>query len=792
MTDFSKMSDQELLAYIHTDQPGNGPAPADSAVAPVAPPKPVDVTPLPPLAPAKPEGQTALQATGSGVNSFAEGIPVIGGLLKNADAATDATIAPGLESFARKSSPMIQALMGYDPKAEIGNLPTWRQRYDASLNLQRFRGDQFHNEHPVADTGLRIGGGVAGTVAMLPVLAAGTAAAGPEAGLLARSGIGALEGGGVGGADGYTRGNGGFDDPSRLRGAEGGAVFGGLGGAALPVASKVAKVAFDASAGKLINALRGERVVQAPDEDAAAALTQALREHENPGVTGMEPPPTAARGPSQPVPAQAPSAPQPPQDRLGMEAALISAKREPLKVNASNLDDAYIRIARALQRQEMTPEAAAEASQKIGPLGVLADTGEATRDLLRAAMNRPGPGGTIAAENLRPRQAGVFDPENGSYLARPSSVRITDQAKTGLGLDGKDFHTEDEALIANRKAAADPAYDAMRGHAPVATSALADFAGSPVFSHAYDDARTIAAKTFVKLPDGTEKIVPLPAKMPDQLDWRTLDLMKQAMDDTISTSAQQGIGATSRGASKGYLQRFVSKLDSLNPDYAPAREAFAGPTAMRDALQEGRGLLNEDVPTLAANIAGRPESERQMLRLGAYQALQTKLGNANVTFDAANQAGLLKPNQLARFRALFPDQKSFADFYKTMENEKAMYATNQAAFGNSSTAKQLLNVNEASDPLLEGVSRIAESAPEGNIMGLIKGIHQLGQESPMKENTAASIVSVLSRHYGPDEMAQVLKRINDAKRAAAMADLVRESNGAAAGTVAAQTVQRDQ
>lgn len=781
MTDFAKMSDQELLTYIHTNQPGTGPAPADSSVAPVAPPQPVDVAPLPPLAGPKREGQGALDAIGSGVNSAAEGIPVLGGLLKNADAATDATIAPGLEAFARKSPALVQALMGYDPKAEIGNLPTWRQRYDASLNLQRYRGDEFHDEHPKLATGLKIGGGLAGGLAMLPLLGAGTAAAGPEAGLLARSGIGAAEGGALGGADGYTRGNGGLDDPSRIRGAEGGALIGALGGGALPVVSTVGKIAYGATAGKLVDALRGERLVQAPDEDAANALTQALREHNEPGVTGLEPAPVSA----------SPSAAQP-QDRLGMEAALISAKRDPLKVNASNLDDAYVRIARAIQRQDMTPESAAQASQDLGPLGVLADTGEATRDLLRAAMNRPGPGGTIAAENLRPRQAGVFDPETGSYLARPSSVRITDQAKTGLGLDGKDFHTEDEALIASRKAAADPAYDAMRGHAPVATSELADFAGSPVFTNAYDDARKIAAKNFVKLPDGTEKIVPLPAQMPGQLDWRTLDLMKQAMDDTISTSAQQGIGATSRGASKGYLQRFVSKLDSLNPDYASAREAFAGPTAMRDALQEGRGLLNEDVPTLTANIAGRPESERQMLRLGAYQALQTKLGNANVTFDAANQAGLLKPNQLARFKALFPDPKAFGDFYKTMQNEKAMYATNAAAFGNSTTAKQLMNVNEASDPLLEGVSRVAESVPEGNIMGLIKGIHQLGQESPMKENTAASIVSVLSRHFDGDELAQVLKRINDAKRAAAMADLMRESNGAAAGTVAGQTAQRDQ
>lgn len=787
--DVTKMSDQQLLAYIHTNQPGANTAAPDAPVASAPVAAPVVQQPLPPLPGYAPSGEPlrrveptggAWKAIQNGGNSLAEGVPVLGAFADEADAATDAALAPALE-------PILRHLPGYNQKNQIGDLPSFGQRYDAARNLQRFNADQFHDEHPALDTGLKVAGGVGGTLVMLPALGAATAAAGPEAGLLARALTGAAEGGVIGGVDSYGRGQGGVADPSRIRGAEGGAAIGAAGGMALPVVSQVGKVAYRASVGKLVDALRGAKTIQAPMDEEATRLASVLRGDAGPSATTDE----QLAGSSSPQPSAQPQGTSPQPDRLNLEAALIAAQRAPLKVNASNVDDAYIRIARAAKRQEMTPQQMADSAQAVGPLGVLADSGESARDLLRAAMNRPGPGATIAEENLTPRQNGVFDAESGTWLARPSSMRVTDQAKAGLGLDGKDFHTEDASLLAGRKAAAGPAYAQMESHPPIDTAVLGDFTASPLFAKAYDRARSISQREFVTLPDGSQKIVPLPDQPPPQLPWRALNLIKQGLDDEISTGRTQGIGATENGANKQFAQRFVAKLDTLNPDFKPARDAFAGPSAMQDALQEGRGLLNEDAPAVAADIASRPESERQMLRLGAYQALQSKLGNANVTFDAANQAGLMKPNQLARFQALFPSQQAFADFYKTMQNEKSMFATNKAAFGNSSTAKQLLNVEEPSDPRLEGAGRVAESLPEGNIMGLIRGIHQLGQESPMSEDTASTIASILSRHHGAD-MPMVVKKMSEAERAAAIADVIRKSNGTMAGEAASRTTQRGQ
>lgn len=768
-------SGRGIDVWVGDDRAQPPPPPAQPPEA-AAIPTPAPPQQAPPVAPGPDPQFPVLRGLNDRVKAVARGVPVLGAGADEANAAILAGIAPYAEPVARRMPHLVQALMGYDPSAEIGDLPTYRQRYEAAKNFQTLSDRRFDQAHPKESLALQVGGGVAGTLAMLPFLGAATSAAGPEAGLLLRSGAGAVEGAGAGAAHGYLAGEGGFTDPNRLKGAEMGGLIGAGAGAALPIAAHVAGQAWRATGGRLVDAIRGERTVQGPAAGEAAKLAETLRGGEHAPMPASMPGEAAV-----PAPTAGP--------RDNVEAALVSARREPVKARASEVDDAYVRIARAIDRGLMTPEEAAQRARDLGPFGVLADASPASQDLLRAAINRPGKGGTIARDNLTPRQQGVFNKETGEYDIRPSSLRITDKAAEGLGVADKQFHQEIDDLLAKRKADADPLYTQMRSHPPVAVSEMQEFAASPEFAKAYQGAREISQKEFVRVPgvEG-EAIMPLPKEMPTHLDWRTLDLMKQAMGDTISTAPQQGIGASSRGASKGYLQRFVDRLDELNPDYKAARDAFAGPSAMKDALEEGRKLLREDHYLIGKRLGEMSESERQMTRLGALQELKTKLGNANVTFDAANQAGLLKPNQLARFKELFPDRKAFGDFITTLENEKAMFGTSQAAFGNSTTAKQILNVMEPSDPQLEGATQAITSAGTGNLAGIIHAIRRMGMESPMREGVAETIASVLTNHDHaglPDAVA----KMNAARRAAYVSDAVRNSMGTGAGQAAGRAAQ---
>lgn len=692
------------------------------------------------------------------VRAFARGIPGLGAFADEANAATAAALAPALEPMLAKLPPIVQQAMGYDPQMEIGELPTFGERYEAAKNLQRFVDERFDAERPKESAALQVGGGLAGTVAALPLLAPLTnAAVGAEAGLLMRSGAGAVEGAGIGAVHGYGSGEGGVTDPSRLGGAGMGALIGGAAGGAMPVGAHVLGQGWRATGGRVVDAVRGQRTVQGPVEDEAARLAAVLR-------------------------GDAPAASA---EREALEAQLAAASQASVPARASEIDDAYVRIARALERGRMTPDEAVAQTEALGPFGVLADTSPATQDLLRAAINRPGKGSGIAKDNLTPRQQGLFNKETGEYDIRPSSLRIGDRAAEGLGLAGREFNAELDNILATRKAASGPAYAKAYEAPPVDIGEFRDFAASPLFKRAYDRAREISQKEFVTLPDGTEGIVPLPERFSNNeaLDWRTLDLMKQGLDDLIKEGKVQGIGANDQGATKGYLSRFVAKLDSLNPDYKAARDAFAGPTALKDALEEGRSLLREDAYTIGKKLSEMSESEQQMVRLGALQELKNKLGNANVTFDAANQAGLLKPNQLARFKELFPDRKAFGDFITTLENERTMFGTNQAAFGNSTTAKQILNVMEPSDPQLEGAAQAVTGLGQTNPLAIIQAIRRMGMESPMSEPVAETIASVLTN---PDKskLPEVLRKMEEARRAAAAQAIVRQLQGTGVAQVA--------
>jgi hypothetical protein len=148
-------------------------------------------------------------AAGNTVRQIAKGVPIIGGLADEGNAAASAGL-DYLTSFGQKD---------------------YGKSYEKGLDYQRARDKTFEGDHPALSTGLQIGGGVASG------LAGGAAAYGApvfqNAGRVASLGMAAGGSGAVGAVDGFTRGEG-VDD--RLSSA---ALGGGVGlflGAAAPLA----------------------------------------------------------------------------------------------------------------------------------------------------------------------------------------------------------------------------------------------------------------------------------------------------------------------------------------------------------------------------------------------------------------------------------------------------------------------------------------------------------------------------------------------------------------------------
>lgn len=146
--------------------------------------------------------------------SAATGVPILGGLLNKADAATNAGLSYLLNPL-------------FDPKDQLTG--TLSERYAHSLRDQEGADTKFSEQHPIVDTGAKFAGGAA---AMVPFVAAAPALFGAAGGIGTRIGAGAASGALLGGADAGIR-SGDLWDTAK------GIGVGGVLGGALPIAGAI-------------------------------------------------------------------------------------------------------------------------------------------------------------------------------------------------------------------------------------------------------------------------------------------------------------------------------------------------------------------------------------------------------------------------------------------------------------------------------------------------------------------------------------------------------------------------
>ena len=739
-------------------------------------------------------------------------------------------------------------------------------------------------------------------------------------------------------------------DPSRIHGAGTGAAIGGVAGAAAEPVLAGARGLWNVTGRKVLDAMRGPVTVGAPAAADSDMLASALGGNAG-GPSAFDASAGVQVTPSSSVADLA-------------DALAIRARAPSVSVPRSAADAAYDRVHQAIVRSGQTPAEALAQVQRLGSWGMLADTGEPLRDLARVVADAPGAGGQIAKDALNLRQSGVL--EDGQWTVRPAALRVGDTLGQSLGVSDRTAAGDTEALLAAQKASAGPAYAKAYSADPVALSDLQDFSGSPLFRQAYDRARTISQRAFVRMPDGSEQIQPLPESLnlgrpgdqastpplttdpaifdqalsdvrtygsgqsgdlfsaikarggvrvkdanggrylvgpdmdqlavrrpgvinnrsgmtPEQmaealhedgwfghgiedpsnafesafndqaggrsvyhpntrevgynfnrdafeqeasaagvsandpprvaaqkladhrsgdlaereaiqwegnlndpdglefdrlaaprgqtLDWRTLDLMKQGLDDQIREGRVQGIGANEQAATKGYLARFVDKLDSLNPHYATARAAFAGPAKLMDALEAGRSYMSEDAPTTAAAMAAYSPSEQEAFRVGAFQAERDRLGSVAVTQNAAARAGVSTPGRLAKLQQLFPDAESYGDYVNRLQAEDTMFGTRSRVLGGSATSRNLAHEADAGHNPLELAAEAGELVhnPIGGGLRLLgRALWSGGNGQGLTEPVADATAGLLFNSH-PDAFPDFSAGLTEAARRAELA-----------------------
>ncbi len=192
--------------------------------------------------------------------------------------------------------------------------------------------------------------------------------------------------------------------------------------------------------------------------------------------------------------------------------------------------------------------------------------------------------------------------------------------------------------------------------------------------------------------------------LPRGWNMQTLDAAKRGLDDILEGYRDSTTGRLvldQRGRAVDQVRRaYLDELDNLNPDYAAAREAWAGPSAAMGAMKQGQNFRSMR-PELIDNMmngtsqSGAPrmsQSEREFFRVGAADAMRQEVMRTGdprgiIGSNAANNRGADMMKQ--QLRPLFDNQADFDKFIQNVSTEALAQATSGKMLGNSATAGRL-------------------------------------------------------------------------------------------------------
>lgn len=297
------------------------------------------------------------------------------------------------------------------------------------------------------------------------------------------------------------------------------------------------------------------------------------------------------------------------------------------------------RVLEAFLRDDVTPEmAAARVARRGGPEARVVDLGgENVRQMLDTVATLPGKTRNLTERMIRSRQAGRAD--RLESLIEP------------LNPSGQRAYEANKALDAMKKAAS-PLYDAVE-NVKIKDDALIfkRLYGTQSFDEILNDAQRYAADDLNRGPWS--------GNLPNTLrDW---DDVKRVIDDRIANSRDQFGKATNK--TRLFVQMkeaLVSELDKQTKGaYATARNAYAGPAAMQDALEQGRDVFKRslEVGEIKDITAGLTKSELEAFRIGASESLRAQTGTPR------GQAALLNAwkdkNLRERLRAIYGSERDY-------------------------------------------------------------------------------------------------------------------------------------
>lgn len=238
-----------------------------------------------------------------------------------------------------------------------------------------------------------------------------------------------------------------------------------------------------------------------------------------------------------------------------------------------------------------------------------------------------------------------------------------------------DPHTQLQNMIQTRTAAAEPLYKQALSQPIAWTDRLQQFIDEPIMQSALS--KGVRIQRLESLKDGTpfdpndyaisgfnEAGDPIISGVPNM---RTLNVAKKGLDALVQADQDPMTGRLSDEgrAIDGVRREFLATLDKANPLYAQARQAWAGPSQAQDAFnkglsvfrnQSGPGGVNSTPGALESWLSAASDGEKAAAQLGARSAFEQQMNQAADPAQKAANLTNLQANQQKLSTILGPQE----------------------------------------------------------------------------------------------------------------------------------------
>lgn len=217
-----------------------------------------------------------------------------------------------------------------------------------------------------------------------------------------------------------------------------------------------------------------------------------------------------------------------------------------------------------------------------------------------------------------------------------------------------------------------------------------------------------------------------------ETDARVIDEAFKLLQEEVRRSGRGESAVKTRGLTE-LRNRVLSAIEGFDPDYAKAVRDYAldeesGKVVQR-SFERGLQLRTAPVGTFTAETRGAPTQVTEGMRRGAATAYQSAAdeGASNAALGALAKfrdvaRGVIgTEGQAKRFKEIFGNE-AYDSLLSRLSPKIRAAALNQIVRGNSTTARQLLDVLNLGDDAVLGVLQAASSGPGGLVSATYQAV----------------------------------------------------------------------